>query len=120
MDEVQVQIVELKALHGALKGRQRAVVAVFLNPQFRGDNSSLAGDAAPLDPSTNGGLVEIGRGRVNQAITRVNGVDHTLFACGCIGDLEYAEAKKGHCNAIVQCHLLHEGLQVRVHSHADP
>jgi hypothetical protein len=28
--------------------------------------------------------------------------------------LEHAKAKNGHCNAIIQCNLLHEFLQMRV------
>jgi hypothetical protein len=32
MNEVQVQISQLQALHGPLKGRECALIAVFLNP----------------------------------------------------------------------------------------
>src|ERR1051325_5455673 len=112
MNEIQVHIVQLQALQGPLKRCQRAFIAVLLNPQFRGDKQLFSGDSAPLDPATNGGFVEIGRGRVDQAITRGNGVDHALFTCCRIGDLEHAKAEQGHCDAIVQCYLLHEPLPV--------
>src|SRR5437667_471954 len=83
-------------------------ITISLNPQFRGDKQLFSGESAPLDPSTNRGLVEIGRGSVNQAIACVNGINHALFTCGRIGNLEHAKAKKGHCDSVVQCALLHE------------
>jgi hypothetical protein len=79
MNEVQVQIVELQALQGPLKGCRCVSIAMSLNPQFRGDKQLVAGASAPLDPSTNGGLVETGRGWVNQTIAGVNGVNHALL-----------------------------------------
>ena len=113
MNEIQIQIIQLQALHGPLKGCKRAVIAVSLNPQLRGDKQLFAGDAAPLDPSTNSGLVEVRGGRIDQAIAGINRVNHALLTgCG-VRNLEHAKAKQRHCNSIVQCYLLHEALHVQ-------
>jgi hypothetical protein len=47
------------------------------------------------NPQANGCLVEIGGGRVNQAITRVNGVNHALFTRCRIRDLEKYQKRHG-------------------------
>src|ERR1700733_4772304 len=112
VNEIQVQVIQLQTLHGSLKGGSRPFIALSLNPQLCGDKELLPGDAAPPDPSTHGRLVEIRRGRVDQAIANVDRVDYALFAYRRIGNLEHAEPQDGHHDAIVECDLLHDPLYV--------
>src|SRR5690242_21580638 len=111
MNQVQVEVFQLQPLERPLQSHLRPFVAVPLNPELRGDEQLLPGDAASLDPPPDCFLVEIGSGSVDVAIADLNGVDYALLALRRIGYLENAEAEERYAKAIIQLYLLHGWLQ---------
>nr|GEU28231.1 hypothetical protein [Tanacetum cinerariifolium] len=72
MDQVQVQVVELQPLQRLVDGGARGVVARVLHPQLAGDEQVVARHAAVPDALPHGALVQVGRGRVDQAVAGGN------------------------------------------------
>ena len=69
----------------------------------------LARHAAVGDTLADGRLIQIGGGRIDQAVAGGDGVDHAALAFGRVGDLEDAVAGDGHGDAVVEGDVFHGG-----------
>jgi hypothetical protein len=101
VDQVQVEIIEAKALERLLEGSLGAVLAAVLDPQLGGDKQLVPSDAADGDGPADGRFVPVRLGGVEVAVADGEGVGDRLL--GLIGrDLEDAEPQDRHLDAVVQ------------------
>jgi len=107
VDQVQIEIVELQPLQRLVDRQPGRFVTGFLNPQFAGDEKLLPGDAALFEGIADGRLVEIGCGRIDQAVARTDRIEHAALALGGVGYLEDAKAEHRHPESVIERDIVH-------------
>jgi hypothetical protein len=111
VDQVKVEVVETEPAQRGVEGVQGVVLDAagrgVLDPQLRGDEQVVSGQAAGGDRGADGFLVAVRGGGVEVAVARLEGsFDGGLGLV--LGDLEDPEADDGHRDAVVQLDGLHE------------
>lgn len=104
MDQPEIEIVCLEFVQRALKSSLGSLIARIFNPELSGYKQIAAADPMVADRVTDRFLVAIRCCGIEKPVTDINGVPDTPFALGRIRNLKHAEAKRGHLDAIVQCH----------------
>jgi hypothetical protein len=101
VDQVQVDVVQAQPFEGPLERSSGVGLTRVLNPELGRHEDLVARDAAAAHGATNGLLVLIGGGRVDEPVTHVERGRH-----GPLGvlrrDLEHAEAEDRHLDTVVQ------------------
>ena len=101
VDQVEVEIVELKLVQRTLERCLSAIVTRVLNPQLGRDEQFPAVDAAVPDARTDRLFVHVRSGRVEQPVADVDGVPHAALALGRVRHLKDPEAQDWHLYAVV-------------------
>jgi hypothetical protein len=101
VDEVQVEVVQAKALQGLLEFALGGVFTRVLDPHFGGDEELVAGDAALGDRAADGFLVVVGGGGVDGSVAGGQGVADDLLGLF-VGYLEHAETEHWHLDTVVE------------------
>jgi hypothetical protein len=108
VDEKQIEDIEPEALHRAIEGLLRLLVARVFDPQLRRDEDLIARDAAASDRLPDGLLVLVGGRSVDEPVADAEGFFDATLALGEVGDLKDTEADQGHLQPVVQNHMLHD------------
>jgi hypothetical protein len=111
--EIQIDVVELQPLSRPFERGRGLLVAGVGDPELRGDEDLVAGDAALPDGVPDRGFAAVGRGGVDQPIADVQRFGDASLALIQVGDLVHAEAERRHLDAVVQRHRRNAG-------HSDP
>jgi hypothetical protein len=107
VDEVQVEVVQLKPIERLVEGDLRPLVSGILDPELCGDEQLVPGHAAALQGVADCLFVQVGGRGVERSVTRFGRVENGLLALRKIAHLKDAEPEPWHLYAVVQCHELH-------------
>ena len=106
VDQVEVKVIQSEKLQRSFERLNGVFLTGVLDPELGGDEQLLAGDAAAPDGASDGFLVGVGGGGVDQAVPCGHGIRDDLL--GLLGrDPEDAEAEQRHLDAVVQRDGLH-------------
>ena len=100
MDEVEVEVVEAEKFERALHRPFGAGFACILNPELARHEKILSRDAAIGQSAPDRGFVPVGRGRVDCAIARSEGVIDRILAGSGVGDLVNPEEERRKFDAV--------------------
>ncbi|MNI41446.1 hypothetical protein D3C73_956990 [compost metagenome] len=108
MDEIEIHIIKLQTIQGALELRLGSLVAGVLQPELGGDKELAAPDAALPDPVPDLGLILIGGGGIDQPIAGVYGLDDGTLALCRLRHLEDSKAQQGHLYTVIESDCVHD------------
>lgn len=100
MDEVEVAIVEAEKFERALHRPFGAGFARILNPELARHEKPLSRDAAAGQSAPDRGFVSVGRGRVDGAVARSEGILDRILAGSGVGDLVDPEEERRKFDAV--------------------
>jgi hypothetical protein len=101
VNQVEVKVIQSEKLQRSFERLRSVFLTGVLDPELGGDEQLLAADAAALDGASDGFLVGVGRGGVDQAVPCGPGIGDDLL--GLLGRYaEDAEAEQRHLDAVIQ------------------
>lgn len=108
MNQVQINVVQLQPVQRALELRLSPCVMGILQPKFGGDKEFVAGDPRLLQRVPDLGFILVRSRGIDQAISRIDGINNGSLAFGSIRHLKHTKAQQGHFNTVVQFYSLHD------------
>ena len=107
VNQIEVDVPQAQFVQGGLNACLGGPIAVVLKPEFAGDENLFPGDAALPHGLPHFGLVEVGGGGVNVAVTDLQGLPDGPVGGAVVGDLKDPEAYGGDDSAVVEYHGIH-------------
>jgi len=98
----EVKVLETKTLQHLVQLLGRDVFAVLIGPELAGHPDTVTRDTAVLDGAADAALIAVCVGRVDVAVTGLQGRQHRIVSDFSFGDRIDAEAELGHHDAIVK------------------
>ncbi|SQI97998.1 Uncharacterised protein [Klebsiella oxytoca] len=101
MNQIQVDVIKLQPIQRAFELGFSAFVIRILQPQFGRHKELVTGDTALFQRVPDLGFILVRRGGIDQAVSRIDGINNGSFAFSSIRHLEDTKAQQGHFNTIV-------------------
>jgi hypothetical protein len=108
VNQVQVNVIKLQPIQGAFELCFSAFVVIVLQPQFGCDKEFVTCDTGLFQCIPDLGFILVRRGGIDQAVSRIDGINNGSFAFSGIRHLKHTKAQQGHFNPVVQFYSLHD------------
>jgi len=108
VNQVQVNVIKLQPIQGAFELCFSTFVMGILQPQFGRYKEFATCDTGLFQSVPDLGFILVRSSGIDQAVSRINGINNGSFAFSGISHLKHTKAQQGHFNTVVQIYSLHD------------
>ncbi|CAI2540320.1 Uncharacterised protein [Serratia ficaria] len=108
VNQVQVNVIKLQPIQGAFELCFSAFVIGILQPQLGRYKEFVPCDTGLFKCVPDLGFILVRRCGIDQAVSRIDGINNGSFAFGGIRHLKHTKSLQGHFNTVVQFYSLHD------------